>query len=484
MEETVVNFACDKVALYDENGNPRIGIPVGWPEHKTFIDRSTVFNFSPEEIEQKYGVRFPVHSTDSIMTSETPEAKEFSEGIRVLDAIVHFPSGRRVKTNYDTVDNYVQRGEKFFLLINLMDSNHFYKPVFKLPDNILNAVNAGLCKIMITFLCEGHSRECEHVNWLCDFGSLNQLNPTNYYYVHSNFKFNTVINKSRAWYGHIINFKYIPVPYFEYSAWFLNRGYPYIPESNLIYKEKYWEFLNSNRNKSIRKHFNILNRRPRYHRVLLFTEVMSNTLLANSSEISLNGEQDLIKSNEFIRKYIKSISENYPEYTNNYNFALNHDFLIPKVLDANLDVNRAGEFTRDFYEKSFCSVTSETLINDDVLFFSEKTFKPIFNMHPFLFLGNPHSLKKLREFGYKTFDRWWDESYDEEVDYLLRIKKLSKVMQEIATWSHEKCIQTTQEMEEVLVHNFFNYLDNTRYEDFMIELYNSHNGNKLKKTLI
>ena len=31
---------------------------------------------------------------------------------------------------------------------------------------------------------------------------------------------------------------------------------------------------------------------------------------------------------------------------------------------------------------------------------------------------NPHYLKKLKELGFKTFDSWWDESYDSEVPIL------------------------------------------------------------------
>lgn len=483
MEEVVLNLACDKVAVYDHKGEPKIGIPVGWPNHRTFSDSCSIFELSSEEVQEKYGITFPVYETDPILHSSDKLSGEFSDEINKLYSLNQFPNGR-VKTKFDTVDNYVQRGEKFFLLIYLMTSEHYGKPPFRFEDNILNAIRSGLCKVVMTFFSEGHSREREHVEWIQNFGGHNELNPSNFYFVHSNYNFQSTINKMRSWYGYKINFKYIPVPYFEYSAWFLHHNSPYIPGSNALYKLKYTEFLNDNRNKNIRKHFSILNRRPRQHRVILFTEIMSNPLLASTSEISLNGEESIINSNEFVREHLKAISEAYPEYVPNYKFALTHNFLIPKILDVELDTNRAGEYTRDFYKNTFCSLTSETLINPDELFFSEKTFKPIYNMHPFLFLGNPYSLKKLREFGYKTFSNWWDESYDEELDYLLRIKKISKVMQEIATWSHEKCAQITQEMEEVLIHNFYNFLDNTRYEDFVLDLYNNHKPEKVKKTLI
>ena len=56
-------------------------------------------------------------------------------------------------------------------------------------------------------------------------------------------------------------------------------------------------------------------------------------------------------------------------------------------------------------------------------------------------------------------------------------------MEEICTWSHEKCIKVTQEMEETLIHNFNNFLNNTRYEDFILKLHNKHKR-EIKQTLI
>jgi hypothetical protein len=43
---------------------------------------------------------------------------------------------------------------------------------------------------------------------------------------------------------------------------------------------------------------------------------------------------------------------------------------------------------------------------------SEKTFFAMRNFHPFLIMGEPNSLHRLRDHGYQTFSRWIDESYD------------------------------------------------------------------------
>ena len=50
------------------------------------------------------------------------------------------------------------------------------------------------------------------------------------------------------------------------------------------------------------------------------------------------------------------------------------------------------------------------------IFISEKTWKPIMVGHPFIMVGNKNNLKFLKDLGYKTFDKWIDESYDDIED--------------------------------------------------------------------
>mgnify|MGYP000079224382 CR=1 FL=1 len=46
------------------------------------------------------------------------------------------------------------------------------------------------------------------------------------------------------------------------------------------------------------------------------------------------------------------------------------------------------------------------------VFISEKTFKPIAAMQPFIIVGSQHALKYLRKLGYKTFSPYINEHYD------------------------------------------------------------------------
>ena len=66
------------------------------------------------------------------------------------------------------------------------------------------------------------------------------------------------------------------------------------------------------------------------------------------------------------------------------------------------------------YQETFLSIVSETCFDNNSIYFSEKTIKPLLHMHPFIIMSTPYTLQKLNELGFKTFDGFIDESYDRE----------------------------------------------------------------------
>lgn len=108
------------------------------------------------------------------------------------------------------------------------------------------------------------------------------------------------------------------------------------------------------------------------------------------------------------------------------------------------------------YTSSFCNIVTETYFLesiDDLFGFSEKLMKPIVAQIPFIIVGQPHSLKKLKELGFKTFSDWWDESYDNEMNHYKRLQKIFKVIHEISKWPLKKCNKVYNEMNNTLIHN-------------------------------
>jgi len=76
------------------------------------------------------------------------------------------------------------------------------------------------------------------------------------------------------------------------------------------------------------------------------------------------------------------------------------------------------------YSDTKFSLLSESSVNNDEVFITERLWKSIIAEHPFVVHGNHLYLQKLREMGFKTFSKYFDESYDLESDNEIRIKKI------------------------------------------------------------
>ena len=94
------------------------------------------------------------------------------------------------------------------------------------------------------------------------------------------------------------------------------------------------------------------------------------------------------------------------------------------------------------YLDSYIHITSETNFFEIGGYFSEKTWKPMGHLQPFIFMGPANALTELKKLGFRTFAPFIDESYDNELDPELRFKmimaeieRLSKMdINEIHNW--------------------------------------------------
>jgi len=71
------------------------------------------------------------------------------------------------------------------------------------------------------------------------------------------------------------------------------------------------------------------------------------------------------------------------------------------------------------YQESWFSIVTESIVKH-CDFYSEKTAKVLLGRRIFITFGPQHSLKVLRDNGFKTFGAWIDESYDDEPDDEIR----------------------------------------------------------------
>lgn len=198
--------------------------------------------------------------------------------------------------------------------------------------------------------------------------------------------------------------------------------------------------------------YDCTNMRPRPHRVLNFLHLISSGLLekgnVSMSEqsswkpyINLN-DPDFLVGHGLPADVMTKLTPDMTPLAAKHNFSndTEHYFnFVERILD-------------DMYRNSWVSLVTESSYFDYECnaFISEKTFKPIASMQPFIILGSKGTLKYLRRLGYKTFHPFIDESYDDVTDghrfnaIMETIKKIEAI-EDKAAWY--------ESMREILEHN-------------------------------
>ena len=118
-----------------------------------------------------------------------------------------------------------------------------------------------------------------------------------------------------------------------------------------------------------------------------------------------------------------------------------------------------GHWSLDPHHKkdSLLYIVTETFYNNyqlnnryrDV---SEKTWKPIAMQMPFILVHQPYALRRLRDLGYKTFHRFWNEDYDDIVDDK---KRMSTIVDLVVSLNNRKdFVELIKSCREIVEHNF------------------------------
>jgi len=147
--------------------------------------------------------------------------------------------------------------------------------------------------------------------------------------------------------------------------------------------------------------------------------------------------------------------------------------LITKHLDCPLILDKTestGSISADFGHQEFdlwksglWHIVTETVFYYDKLHLTEKIFKPIVAQRPFMLAAAPGNLAYLKSYGFKTFDRWIDESYDTIQDPDLRLQAIVDQTQRLCAMSNSELQQMHQEMQPVLEYNFDHLWGNFRH---------------------
>lgn len=115
------------------------------------------------------------------------------------------------------------------------------------------------------------------------------------------------------------------------------------------------------------------------------------------------------------------------------------------------------------YINSFVDIINETRFAQPTANFSEKVFQAIQYQKPFIVVGPPKTLEYIRSLGFKTFNDFWDESYDDEYDHGERLAKIFDLVDYILHTPLEELRELYVKMKETVEYNL------ARYKEFIGE---------------
>lgn len=209
----------------------------------------------------------------------------------------------------------------------------------------------------------------------------------------------------------------------------------------------------------IRKNkFLLMNRRLRPHRMILLCllglDFIKNNLVSYDIKL-FDRENDL----DF---YLHHIGNEIGKEI--YNKSLDIIKNKKQTIDYT-DINSVWGFNfenKEPYLDSYIHICNETNFYEDGLYLSEKTWKPIGHLQPFIQVNKNGALEELKKLGFKTFEPFIDESYDLEKDDVKRMKMISSEILRINSLPIEEINSWYHSINDILIHNqqlLFEYAD-------------------------
>jgi hypothetical protein len=130
--------------------------------------------------------------------------------------------------------------------------------------------------------------------------------------------------------------------------------------------------------------------------------------------------------------------------TVNKNSSLNH---AQQLLQGDKDF-----FTR-LYKDFFIEIVCESYFTGKTFFPTEKIWRPMILKTPFMLQGPVNFLRNLKKLGFKTFSKFWDESYDEDGG-VLALETIKRNVDRLSLLATKDLNDLYADMENILEHNY------------------------------
>ena len=218
--------------------------------------------------------------------------------------------------------------------------------------------------------------------------------------------------------------------YFSFWISFIHR------HMDTFFDECYTELPN------LKKHFMCLNHQPHQHRRYFLNYLFETGRFKDGIISAVKPHEEYDFQNPIILK------ENRPPHIMK-NFA---EWEILSETHLANDIISLGDPT--YWNSHFCTVITESCMHSDV-FLSEKTFKPIIGLRPFIIIGDTGVYAKLKEMGFDTFEDLFPQAHLTEGNQTTRINNAGYALTDfIRKYGSANSLTTLyNSLEDRLMHN-------------------------------
>lgn len=105
-----------------------------------------------------------------------------------------------------------------------------------------------------------------------------------------------------------------------------------------------------------------------------------------------------------------------------------------------------------WYNNIFVDVVCEKMNTGKTFFPTEKIARPLGTKTPFLIMSSPDYIKNLRKLGFRSFGKFWDESYDYQQG-VQRAESIQCIIDDLAKLNQSQLQELYQKMLPILEHN-------------------------------
>jgi hypothetical protein len=130
------------------------------------------------------------------------------------------------------------------------------------------------------------------------------------------------------------------------------------------------------------------------------------------------------------------------------------------IEDAGVSLASYNEFFPPCLQQALIYLVTETVFCYPYPFITEKTFKAILNKRPFILVGSPGTVQKLRDLGFKTFNDFWDESYDSIVNPSDRMQAIVNIIKQLSALRSADLQYLALRIQNAVEYNYQHYVNN------------------------